>query len=353
MNPHAKTAVSQLAPALLFPMTFCTYFDHHYLDRGLVLYESLRKHCPGGILRVLALSKECEEFLLNLNLDGLVIIRLEEITRDEPLLLEAKKARTAAEFIFTLTPFLVLHVFESVGPGEQVTYLDADMMFFGSPSAIVEQSNNYDVSITPHNFSPHMRGQQRFGIYNVGWVGFRKTTGGVKCARWWAERCLEWCYDRVEDGKFGDQKYLEGFADIADALQVIACPGINCAPWNASFREFSSRRGQVYVDDQPLVLFHFPNVKRINAWCLATRLKQQAVLKARGLRREVYVPYARMIAGVTKRHRIPSSFVFDTTKRRVGSRKARMRRDDNPGIGQIMYRLMTNEYIYCHGCPVN
>ena len=32
---------------------------------------------------------------------------------------------------------------------------------------------------------------------------------GLKALKWWRDRCLEWCYARIEDGKFGDQFYIE------------------------------------------------------------------------------------------------------------------------------------------------
>ncbi len=36
-----------------------------------------------------------------------------------------------------------------------------------------------------------------------------KRNDGELVRSWWEERCLEWCYARFEDGKFGDQKYLD------------------------------------------------------------------------------------------------------------------------------------------------
>lgn len=323
---------------------FCTYFDHHYLDRGLVLYESLRRHFPGAVLHVLALSETCEEFLRKLALDGLVVVSLSKILNDEPRLVDARKSRSATEFIFTLTPYIVCDTLNEIEEGGQVIYLDADMMFIGSPAGILRESETYDVAITPHNFSPHMEGQKRFGIYNVGWVGFKKSAGGIRCAKWWAESCLEWCHDRLENGKFADQKYLENFENIADSVHVIKDIGLNAAPWNVSGRWFAKSGDEVLVDGMPLVLYHFAKVKRITPWCIATRVKQQAVVGAKKLNAIVYREYAKRLEEVTQKFSLPAEWLFNRKNQRHGSKYKSFERDDNPNALQVLARCLRGEY---------
>ena len=51
---------------------------------------------------------------------------------------------------------------------------------------------------------------------------------------WWAERCLEWCFARSENGKFGDQKYLDDWPDrFPDLVHVLRREDAILAPWNA------------------------------------------------------------------------------------------------------------------------
>ena len=58
--------------------------------------------------------------------------------------------------------------------GEQVVYIDADMMFFGSPAKVLESSASSDVALAPHNFSPHMEGQKAVWHLQCGLGGVQK-----------------------------------------------------------------------------------------------------------------------------------------------------------------------------------
>ena len=76
------------------------------------------------------------------------------------------------------------------------------------------------------------KSQRRFGLYNVGWVSVRRRDDGIAALRWWRERCIEWCYDRVEGDRFADQRYLDRLPEMFSGIHVISHLGANLAPWN-------------------------------------------------------------------------------------------------------------------------
>lgn len=77
--------------------------------------------------------------------------------------------------------------------------------------------------------------------------------------RWWQERCLEWCFARVEDGKFGDQKYLDCWPNIfADEVHIVKQTEKTLAPWNVRF--FENQLGGVLKP----VLYHFQTFRIVS-----------------------------------------------------------------------------------------
>ena len=90
---------------------------------------------------------------------------------------------------------------------------------------------------------------------------FRRDERGLAALRWWHDRCVEWCYLRLEDGKFADQKYLDDWPERFQGVHVLRHPGGGLAPWNLDRHTLSREDGQVLVDGEPLVFFHFHRVR--------------------------------------------------------------------------------------------
>src|SRR5207237_5145326 len=110
---------------------------------------------------------------------------------------------------------------------------------------------------------PSRKHEAKSGIYTVGWVSFRRDADGLACLRWWRERCLEWCRDRHEDGRFADQKYLDDWPTRFEGVRVLQHKGANLAPWNLSNVTVQIREGRIQADEEPLLFFHFHGLKQV------------------------------------------------------------------------------------------
>src|SRR5258708_21614273 len=91
---------------------YCTLFDANYLTRGLALYESLRRHEPGAVLRVFCMDEQTKTVLDRLALPGLLTIALDELERHDSELRAVKSDRTPLEYCWTATPSIALYCLE-------------------------------------------------------------------------------------------------------------------------------------------------------------------------------------------------------------------------------------------------
>ena len=239
---------------------FCTYFDHNYLSRAVLTIRSLRRFEPDTPIYVLALSDLCEAILRELALPKVEIIPLAALENAFPELASVKSTRTLIEYYFTLSPFLP-HFLFSHTTADRITYIDGDLYFFTSPRPVLDQVGEASVAITPHRFSFEFRNHHVFGRFNVAWLTYRRCAEGLDCLNTYKADCTAWCYDRVEDGRFGDQKYLDAWPGRYPSLKIIEHKGFNLANWNIHNYMIRLRNDVVMIDDDPLVFFHFASTQ--------------------------------------------------------------------------------------------
>lgn len=279
---------------------FCTYFDSNYFIKGLALYRSLVRHVASFHLWVLCFDDLTYETLQKLSLPEVVPISLRDFEEEDKELLQAKSNRSRIEYYFTCTPSLPLYILRNYPEVNMLTYLDADLLFFSDPSPIYQELGNGSVLIVGHRFPSHLRHQENRGIYNVGFLSFRRDNIGLQCLCWWRDRCLEWCYDRVEDGRFADQKYLDDWPTRFPGVVVLQHKGAGLAPWNVENYSLCLENGHVLVDSQVLVFFHFHGVKQIRRWLYDPDLAGYGICANSLLKRRIYSPYVRELQEVAR-----------------------------------------------------
>jgi hypothetical protein len=238
---------------------FVTLFDKNYLPSGLCLYRSLEKFHNEFTLWILCMDEDVWHQLSAYNLPSIKLIKLSEIETDE--LLRVKGGRTKAEYCWTLTPFAPKIVFDRDSSIDRITYLDADLYFFDSTSKIFEEfeKSNGHVLITEHGYANQYDKSETSGIYCVQFMVFRNTTEARTVLSWWQGKCIEWCFNRCEDGKCGDQKYLDDWPQrFGSVIHVLANLSLTLAPWN-----LERFLGQINQGYRP-TFFHFHGLRIIS-----------------------------------------------------------------------------------------
>jgi len=278
------------------PYHFCTYFDRNYLTRGLALYQSLRTHCQRPfVLWVLCFDNESYAILRHLALDGMRLIRLTDFEVGDTDLATARGNRSAVEYYWTCSPSLPLYLFRQEPSIDLITYLDADLFFFSDPQPIFDELAQGSVLIVGHRYAPaHTHYTETSGIYNVGLMSFRRDATGFECLHWWRERCNEWCYARFEDGKFGDQKYLDDWPTRFPGVVVLQHPGAGLAPWNIErYRMESDADGCIRISGVSLVFFHFHALKVLSSQVVVPTVGGYSLSYTVLVR--IFIPYLRAL----------------------------------------------------------
>ena len=274
---------------------FCTYFDRRYLPNALALVDSLRRHGGDFRLWALCLDDAAHAALCALAIADVSPIRLADFEHGDEALAAAKRNRSTVEYYFTCTPSLPLFVLRNHPEIDAITYLDADLFFFSDPAPVFDEIGDCAVAIIPHRFPRANERFECFGIFNVGWLTFRRCEAAFTCLTWWRERCLEWCFDREEPTRFADQKYLDDWPRRFEDVHVVGHKGANVASWNLANYEVTRRDGGVFVDDEPLIFFHFHHLKRRRTWLFETDFAPHGARLNRILKDEVFAPYCRLL----------------------------------------------------------
>lgn len=276
-------------------MIFCTLFNSYYLTRGLALYHSLKNTCTNFTLYVFAFDNQTYEYLTNASLPGLIPVSLQQFEDAE--LLKVKPTRSFAEYCWTSTSSAILWVLNNTDAAA-CTYLDADLFFFHSPQLLLsELQENDSVLITSHNYTPRYDQSALSGKYCVQFMHFKKNVDGLTALNWWREQCLAWCYNRHEDGKFGDQKYLDDWPQRFKGICELEHKGW-LAPWNVQqYNLINSDINQIeYRPDSkkyPCVFFHFHGVKYYDNGKFI--LAPQSYLLKSWVVQHFYQPYGKLL----------------------------------------------------------
>lgn len=215
---------------------FVTLFDSKFLPMGMALHGSLMAHATPFHLWILCMDRLVEDQLEQLALPNVTLIPLCEVETKE--LLDVKPGRTAAEYCWTLTSFTPQFVFERDLNVERVTYLDADLFFFDAPQILLDEfsRSGKHVLITDHNYAPEYDQSRKSGRFCVQFMTFRRTPEAYVVMKWWQDRCIEWCFSRFEDGKFGDQMYLDSWpVRFASEVHILSQQDRTLAPWNVAY----------------------------------------------------------------------------------------------------------------------
>lgn len=273
-----------------------------YLDKGLVLYDSLCESAKDFELYVLCMDEKCYEVLASFEDARLKPIHLYDVENAQ--MLEAKSNRSMAEYCWTCSARLIQYILESYMPNS-CTYIDADMYFYNDPQILIDEmyKAGKSVMMVPHRFPKETeRLATKVGIYCVEFNCFKNDEAGRLVLNHWHSRCLECCSNIGDGVHWGDQKYMDEWPILfPDKVHVCEHYGAGVAPWNISLYKKNDctdlktillKQSQGKID---LIFYHFQSVtyktrKVINTGIMMNHKKVDVELVD-----SLYYPYLRKI----------------------------------------------------------
>lgn len=291
-------------------MNFCTLFDSYYIVKGLGLYLSLERVTKDFHLYVMAFDKDCYNKLKALQLEHMTIELLDNF--ETPELLAVKPTRSRGEYCWTCGPSVIYHFLTKFNLSD-IIYLDSDLYFLSNPKIIYDEVGTSSIVITEQGISE--KDARIYGRYCVQYLKFRNDEDGIGALVWWRDACIEWCFQKMEDTRYGDQKYLDEFPKRWNNVWVIQNKGVGIAPWNMHRFEYHDKTLSTEGKTYPFVFFHMHGIKIevkdniLHVSCLDFEMNE--VLKAlffkpyANLLKEVFVGYMGYVVKDIRIHELP------------------------------------------------
>lgn len=240
----------------------CTIISRNYLPHAKVLYKSLRMYHPDCEFCVLMVDgiDECDS-TAPFEIVNIADLKLNCLLQDLAFRYNQLELNTNVK-----PTFLKLLLDRGA---DKVLYFDPDILICGSIDPLFNLLDKHDIILTPHCISPveddgHRPSEIDFlltGIFNLGFVGLRRSPESDRLLVWWEKRCLDFGYSELRSGLFVDQKWINLVPCYFSSVGVVRDPGCNMAYWNLHERKLTDTDSGYLVNaEHPLRFFHFSGI---------------------------------------------------------------------------------------------
>ncbi len=171
---------------------------------------------------------------------------------------------TVIELNCAMKSFVAQYIFEHERP-EILLYLDSDIWVRHSLEVVEEGLQSHDLLVTPHfttpmpdnTHKPFERDLLRSGVYNAGFMAFKRKSGVTNFLHWWEGHMHTECHYNFALGMGVDQVWLNLAPVLFAGTGILSRKGANVAYWNLHERKLSEKDGQVMVNEmEPLLFLH-------------------------------------------------------------------------------------------------
>lgn len=282
-------------------VTVFTLCASNCLAGAKVLGDSLKRHEP-DVHFVIGLVDEIPEQLDPSYWAPFELMPVGSLGID--CLEEMKRRYKLVEFCTAVKPWYFEHLYAREPQPEVVIYIDPDILVYRSLAPLLETLGRATMVITPHSCTYDDSATNIYcelamlckGIYNLGFIGTRRSAETARFLQWWRVRLREHCHWRPGEGMFFDQLWVALAPLYFHGVHVEKDPGYNMSFWNNFERRLTVREGRRVVNENhDLVFYHFSGFnpldlsEGISRGYPMTSLDEQPELKA------VYDEYGKLL----------------------------------------------------------
>ena len=244
--------------------SICTIIAKNYIAFARTLCSSFLEHHPNGKCYVLIIDGI--DGYIDASEENFEIIRIEEL--NIPRLTEFCYKYNLTELATAFKPYLIDYLFKSKGM-DSILYLDPDILVTHPLDDLYEELKKADIILTPHldkdypddGLMPDDGHIMRSGIFNLGFIGLRKSDSTGEFLSWWKHKLYDKCVIDTPAGYFVDQKFIDLASVLFPNITIIKDTGYNAAYWNTHSRRIYKKENKWMCNNGILYFYHFSNYK--------------------------------------------------------------------------------------------
>ena len=239
-----------------------TLCSNNYLAQAKVLGDSFGKHHP-EIEFIIGLVDTFHSSIDYSAFSDLTILQVSEI--DIPEFGDMERKYNIVELNTSVKPFYFTHIFKFLN-ADKIIYLDPDTQIFSPLEEALDLLDNYNIIITPQNYTPiddghspsdiHLLGT---GIFNLGFIALSHFKMVESFLEWWTKRLVKYGFADERNNMFFDQVWINLVPVFFDNYYILKHPGYNMSPSNLHERAISPDTIMQWEVNKtyPLRFYHF------------------------------------------------------------------------------------------------
>lgn len=278
---------------------FCTLFSENYTLQGLTLLKSLiNAGVKPSELWVLCLDGSSFEAVKKIMPFDINVIRLQDCQPLNSKFREFTKKRSFSESIFSIKPLFIKTIMNELNEEDWLTYIDADSLAFPNFSSRALIPEKQSILLSPHYYADFGFWDSATGLFNAGFVGFKKNQVGQEAIDFWTRECEKLCSISKATGLYADQKYLDSILERWPTEVAFTPKGVNFSTWSLKQESkiYLANGLAVNVDDCEIKLFHYHGFRHSRFITVQGAKRYGAINNFKLLQNLIYNPYVHQIA---------------------------------------------------------